>query len=92
MKFGLLIQLFIIFQLFLIANSIDESTLSNYQDLTVTNLTGIFEPDFTNKVMKGNLNYTLSTKIKGSKIIFDTNNLQIFSVLDIDNEKNLNLI
>ena len=89
MKFGLLIQLFIIFQLFLIANSIDESTLSNYQDLTVTNLTGIFEPDFTNKVMKGNLNYTLSTKIKGSKIIFDTNNLQIFSVLDIDNEKEL---
>ena len=89
MKSGLLIQLFFILQLFLIVNSLDESTLSNYQDLTVTNLTGIFEPDFTRKVMKGNLNYTLSTRNKGSKIIFDTNNLQIFSVLDIDNENEL---
>lgn len=34
----------------------DTSTLSNYEDIELTSLTGIFTPDFENQIIKGNLN------------------------------------
>ena len=63
-----------------LAKSLDNTTLSNYKDITLTNLTGIFEPVFERKIMKGNLTYTFTANVKGSTIILDTKYLNIISI------------
>ena len=82
MKGNYLNQIIIIITLFLHAISLDNSTLSNYKDITITNLTGIFTPDFEKKIVTGDLNFTLHSNVKGSKIIFDSYYLEISSVTD----------
>ena len=56
--------LIFIFQLFLFSNSIDNSTLSNYKDIIITNLTGVLEPDFHGKIVNGNLNFYLKKMVR----------------------------
>ena len=60
--------------------SLDNSTLSNYIQVPLQNLSGIFEPDFATKTVNGNLTYTFLPNTDGSTIILDTKNLQILSI------------
>lgn len=46
MKVNYKIQLVNIVILFLFVNALDNSTLSNYKDIKLINLTGIFVPNF----------------------------------------------
>ena len=84
--------LIFIFQLFLFSNSLDNSTLSNYKDIIITNLTGVLEPDFQGKIVNGNLNFEFLSQKNGSEIILDTKYLNIISIsklnssLDIENK------
>ncbi len=68
--------------------SLDNTTLSNYKDITLTDLTGIFEPDFDQKILKGDLTYTFRAQVNGSEIILDTRYLNIISIksegIDLD--------
>ena len=72
----------IFFLLLALSNSLDNSTLSNYKDITLTKLEGIFEPDFKEKIVKGSLTYTFTSNVKGEEIILDTKYLSISSVKD----------
>ena len=58
----------------------DTSTLSNYEDIELTSLTGIFTPDFENQIIKGNLNYTFIALKNGSEILLDARYLNIKSI------------
>ena len=58
----------------------DTSTLPNYEDIELTSLTGIFTPDFDNKKIKGNLNYTFTALKNGSEILLDARYLNIKSI------------
>ena len=80
MKFNWINILIFSFQLFLLSNSLDNSTLSNYKDIIITNLTGILEPDFQAKIVNGNLNFNFLSQKNGSEIILDTKYLNILSV------------
>ncbi len=71
---------FFFFLIIKIIFSLDNSTLSNYLNITLKNLSGIFEPDFINKIVKGNLTYTFNPNFDGSEIILDTKNLLINSI------------
>jgi hypothetical protein len=84
MKTILFLQFIFIFNLFLFTKTLDNHTLSNYEDIRITNLTGIFEPDFDEKIVKGSLNFTFHSKVSGSKIILDSRYINISSVFDID--------
>ena len=74
--------------LFLSVSSLD--TLSNYLDITLIELTGIFEPDFINKIVKGDLIYNFKSNVNGNQIILDSKKLNVISVSNIDNSKNYN--
>lgn len=80
MKFNLINIFILSFQLFLLSNALDNSTLSNYKDIIMTNLTGILEPDFKEKIVKGNLIFTFLPKKNGSELILDTKYLNIISI------------
>ena len=71
----LLISIHLIF-----GKTIDTNTLSNYEDIILTNLTGIFTPDFENQIIKGDLNYIFKALKSGSEIILDVKSLNIKSI------------
>ena len=79
------IRAIILFLFITLVKSLDNSTLSNYEEITLTNLTGVFEPIFEEKIVAGDLTYTFIAKVDGSKIILDTKYLSIKSITDIDN-------
>ena len=87
------LMLLIIFNLFFIVESHDEHTLSNYEDIKLTNLSGIFSLDFKEKIVNGNLIYTFHSQVKGTNITLDTFHLKIFSIKQIkgDGEENITL-
>ena len=79
-----------IFDILFLVNSLDNHTLSNYKDITITNLTGIFDLDFDLKIVKCDLNFTFHSNIKGSNIILDSRHLNILSIKELGEEtKNL---
>lgn len=86
MKKELILNLILIFQIFIIIKSKDNHTLSNYLDITLINLSGIFYPDFEEKIVNGNLNYTFKANVDGESIILDTMNLNIISIKRIKEE------
>ena len=57
---------FFFFLIIKIIFSLDNSTLSNYLNISLKNLSGIFEPDFINKIVKGNLTYTFNPNFDSS--------------------------
>ena len=75
-----IIQLVNIVMLFLFVNALDNSTLSNYKDVTLINLQGKFVPNFEEKIVDGDLNYTFHSNVNGSIIILDSLNLKIKSI------------
>ena len=68
----------------------DICTLSNYENITLVELSGLFEPDFENKIVKGDLIYNFTSNVNGNQIILDSKNLNIISISNIDNTKNFN--
>ena len=85
-----LIQFLFIFDILFLVNSLDNHTLSNYKDITITNLTGIFDLDFDLKIVKCDLNFTFHSNTKGSNIILDSRHLNILSIKELGEEaKNL---
>ena len=91
MKRKFWIQIFSLLSLFLLSNSLDNHTLSNYKDITLTNLTGLFYPDFDTKIVLGNLTYTFHANQDGKKIILDSKYLNIITIYEISPEnKELN--
>ena len=80
MKVNYIIQLVNFVILFLFANALDNSTLSNYKNVQLINLTGIFVPNFEDKIVSGDLNYTFHASVNGSYIILDSLNLNITSI------------
>ena len=72
--------------LLLLVNSLDNTTLSNYKTIRLVNLEGVFEPDFEQKILKGDLAYTFIAQEDGSEIILDTRNLNITSIKCEDND------
>ena len=89
MKSCLLFEIISIFSLILFVKALDNHTLSNYKDITLTNLSGIFEPDFNEKVVKGNLTYTFFANNKGSFIKLDSRAIQIINIIQLENGKEL---
>ena len=89
MKTNIILQFIFIFNLFLFAKTLDNHTLSNYKNITITNLTGIFELDFDEKIVRGSLNYTFHSNEAGSNIILDSRFLNISSVYNINQSESL---
>ena len=73
-------QIITIFSLLFLTKSLDNSTLSNYQAITLVHLSGIFEPNFTEKIVYGNLTYNFTANLEGEEIKLDTKNLEIMKV------------
>jgi hypothetical protein len=48
---------------------LDNTTLSNYKVIRLINLEGVFEPDFEQKILKGDLVYTFFAETDGSEIL-----------------------
>ena len=85
-----LIKLIFIFDILFLVNSLDNHTLSNYKDITITNLTGIFDLDFDSKLVKCDLNFTFHSNNKGTNITLDSRHLNILSIKELGEEtKNL---
>ena len=85
-----LIQFLLIFTIFSLINSLDNSTLSNYEDIPLNMLSGDFKIDFENKIVHGNLSYKFTPKKDGNKIILDSKNLnisKIYKINETDGEK-----
>ena len=77
-------QFAILISLFLLINSLDESTFSNYQDIYMNSLTGEFKIDFDKKIVIGNLEYNFTANTQGEKIVLDTKSLDIKEVEKIE--------
>jgi leukotriene-A4 hydrolase len=85
-----LIHFIFIFDILFLVNSLDNHTLSNYKDIIVTNLTGIFDLDFDSKIVNCDLNYTFHSNSKGTNITLDSRYLNILSIKELGEEtKNL---
>ena len=69
-------QFAILISLFLLINSLDESTFSNYEEIYMNSLTGEFKIDFDRKIVIGNLEYNFTANIKGEKILLETKSLK----------------
>ena len=69
-----------IFLIFGLIKSLDISTLSNYQDITLEFLYGEFKIDFESQIVRGNLSYTFNAKSNGNSIILDTYKLYIKNI------------
>ena len=80
MKSNYIAQSIYIVILFFFVNALDNHTLSNYKEVILINLTGIFVPNFDKNIVDGDLNYTFYSKVNGSKIILDSLNLNIKSI------------
>ena len=85
----IIMNLIIVFSLMLLTKSKDNSTLSNYQSISLTNLNGIFEPDFDQKIIIGNLEYTFLSKENGDIITLDAKYLDIISIKNNDTGNDL---
>ena len=94
MKSNYFIYIIVFFLLLDLSQSLDNSTLSNYQNIKITKLEGIFEPDFNLKIVKGILTYHFTSVVKDDKIILDTKNLFISSIINDDTKESvpLNLV
>ena len=79
-----------IFLIFGLIKSLDISTLSNYQDITLEFLYGEFKIDFESQIVRGNLSYTFNAKSNGNSIILDTYKLYIKNIYDIEKQEKLN--
>ena len=66
-------------------SSLDNLTQSNYENITIDHIEGIFEPDFTTKILTGELNYTFKAKTSGDKILLDTNYINIEKIINQTN-------
>ena len=55
----------------------DPLSLSNFDTVPITNLNGVFDIDFENKLVRGDLHYFFSATEEGSEIRLDTKNLNI---------------
>ena len=86
MKAIKLLHIFSALVLSVLINSLDISTLSNYQNITINYIEGQFKPDFDNKIVHGILNYSLIAKIEGKQIIFDTNHLNITKITNVTDQ------
>ena len=76
--------------LILFTISLDNHTLSNYKDITLTNLTGIIHPDFDEKIVEADFEYTFKANNEGKNIILDSKYLNIISIFEISpQQKNL---
>ena len=64
--------------------SLDPLTFSNYETVSIYNLTGIFEVDFENNIVKGDLNYYFNCSQEESQIKLDTKNLNVEKVIKIE--------
>ena len=84
MRVNHLYQVIILISLLFISKSLDNNTLSNYKDISITNLTGLFKPNFENEIVEGNLTFYFKSHVKGSQIILDTKNLKINSINDLN--------
>ena len=82
MKYICSIQLIIISLLIFSIKSLDPSTQSNYNNVTLIRLKGLFTPDFEEEIIQGELNLTFQSNINGSEIILDTKYLEIISIED----------
>ena len=75
----------------LLSESKDNSTLSNYLEITLQNLEGTFHPNFDTKIISGELIYTFKAKDDGDEIILDSKYLEIKNISEISpEEKTLN--
>ena len=83
-------SLFLIFSLSLLVDSLDISTLSNYENIPINYIYGDFKPDFEKKIVYGNLKYNLQANKAGNQIIFDTNKLNIKNIYKIKDPKEEN--
>ena len=81
MKYICSIQLIIISLLIFSIKSLDPSTQSNYNNVTLIRLKGLFTPDLE-EIIQGELNLTFQSNINGSEIILDTKYLEIISIED----------
>ena len=77
-----LLNVIISLMFFLLIKSIDISTLSNYQNIKITQLDGILEVDFTNKLIMGDITFKFKGLKTGKEIILDTNYLKINSIIE----------
>jgi hypothetical protein len=77
-------QFAILISLFLLINSLDGSTFSNYQEIYMSSLTGEFKIDFDKKIVIGNLEYNFTANTQGEKITLDTKSLDIKEVEKIE--------
>ena len=84
MSFKRYILIFLISTIF--ASETDLLTLSNYYTVSLSNLTGVFDIDFDNKLVNGELTYNFTCLSGDSQIILDTKNLKIESVTKIDKD------
>ena len=66
--------------LILYSQCLDNSTLSNYKDIELKELKGIFIIDFDKEIIHGALNYTFLAKTNGTSIYLDARNLNIISI------------
>ena len=63
------LQILTAFSLFLLINSRDGSTLSNYYKIPMNKLSGEFMIDFENKIVNGSLIYNMKAIEEGDEII-----------------------
>ena len=90
MKSIIFYYIFCLSFIFISSEREDICTLSNYENITLVELSGLFEPDFENKIVKGDLIYNFTSNVNGNQIILDSKNLNIISISNIDNTKNFN--
>ena len=62
----------------------DVSTLSNYKQISIKNISGEFKADFDKKIIMGDIYYELIAKEDGNQIIFDTVALNITNITKIN--------
>ena len=89
MKSNCFNHIIVFFILLVLSQSLDNSTLSNYQNIKITKLEGIFEPDFNLKIVKGILTYHITSVVKHDKKILDTKNLFISSIINDDTKESV---
>ena len=89
MKYNCIFHLIVILSLLFLIKTKDYSTLSNYEKIKLTKLTGLFVPDFERKIVNGSLTYTFSPIEEGNEIILDTKYLDIISVEIPDSEETI---
>ena len=91
MKSKQIFHIFILLSMILLSESKDNSTLSNYLEITLQNLEGTFHPNFDTKIISGELIYTFKAKDDGDEIILDSKYLEIKNISEISpEEKTLN--